>query len=66
MPRRLAERFLSMLPLRIIELPFAAMQFRMQLLWHDRTHADPGSRFFRELVLRCLGTPPEARKSMRN
>ncbi|SRR5216683_181324 len=31
MPRRLAERFLSMLPLRIIESPFPPMEFRMQL-----------------------------------
>jgi hypothetical protein len=25
------------------------------LVWHERTHADPGARAFRELVLEAVG-----------
>jgi DNA-binding transcriptional LysR family regulator len=66
MPRRLAERFLSVLPLRLLELPVPPMEFPMQLLWHDRTHADAGSQFFRELVLRCLKPSPRRTRRTRN
>jgi DNA-binding transcriptional LysR family regulator len=60
MPRRLAERFRGALPLAVLELPAPPLRFDMQLLWHERTHADPGSRHFRELVLRSLA-PRRAR-----
>lgn len=50
MPRRLAKHFTAMLPLRIVSSPLPPMTFRMQLIWHDRTDSDGGSRFFRSLV----------------
>ena len=55
LPRRLAELFVRQLPLRIVSLPAPPMTFRMQLLWHERTHDDEGARFFRALVASCVG-----------
>jgi hypothetical protein len=31
--------------------------FRMQLLWHERTHADEGAHFFRSLILAVVRAP---------
>jgi hypothetical protein len=30
----------------------------MQLQWHERTHRDPGSRYFRELVVEAAREGP--------
>jgi DNA-binding transcriptional LysR family regulator len=62
MPQRLAERFAELLPLRIVDLPGPTLQFDMHLFWHERTHDDPGSGYFRELVLECLRRPPARRR----
>ncbi len=63
-PRRLAETLVRQLPLRIAPLPIPAMTFQMQLLWHERTHADAGARAFRRLILDAVRMPkrkPRAR-----
>ncbi len=53
-PRRTAEVFCKMLPLKIVEADFELPSIDMALTWHSRTDADAGSRYFRKLVLRCL------------
>lgn len=50
MPRRVAEQLAHRLPLRVARLPAPAMQIQLQLVWHARTHEDPGAIAFRELV----------------
>jgi DNA-binding transcriptional LysR family regulator len=50
-PRRLARTHASLLPLQLLDLPVPSFQFPMQLQWHERTHRDPGSRYFRERVV---------------
>jgi DNA-binding transcriptional LysR family regulator len=55
LPRRLAERLVRQLPLRIVEMPIPAMPFRIRLHWHERTDADAGSRLFRSIVVEALG-----------
>jgi len=50
MPRRLAERFRTMLPVQILPIPGAPLRYEQHLIWHERTHRDPGSLAFRELV----------------
>jgi DNA-binding transcriptional LysR family regulator len=50
MPRRLAARFVRKLPLVIVEPAMPPITFRIQLVWHERTDGDEGSRFFRSLV----------------
>jgi DNA-binding transcriptional LysR family regulator len=56
-PRRLAERFRTMLPVQIIPLPSASLQYQQHLIWHERTHRDPGSLAFRELVREAMRGP---------
>jgi DNA-binding transcriptional LysR family regulator len=53
-PRRFASAVAKHLLLRILELPFAPPKLSLSLLWHDRTHADPASRFFRDLIIQSL------------
>jgi DNA-binding transcriptional LysR family regulator len=61
LPRRSAETFVGMMALRIVELPFSAGPLITSLIWHTRTHADPGSRYFRELVIEALRVPELAK-----
>jgi DNA-binding transcriptional LysR family regulator len=63
MPRRLAERFTTILPLRILSIPAPALRFQQQLIWHERTHRDPGAIAFRELVCGVMLRPWRAKLS---
>jgi DNA-binding transcriptional LysR family regulator len=60
MPRRVAERLARTLPLRLVRLPAPPMPLQLQLIWHERTHRDPGAIHFRALVTRAIGGPPDA------
>ena len=51
MPRRMAASFLRQMPLTIVSMPIPPLSFRIQLVWHERTHSDEGARFFRSLVI---------------
>jgi DNA-binding transcriptional LysR family regulator len=48
------------LALRPVETPLARVSTRISLLWHERTHADPAQRFFRDLVVRATGATRSA------
>lgn len=61
LPRRAAEALCAMLPVRLMELTPKPPPLHMALIWHARTHADPGSRYFRELVIDTLQEDPAAR-----
>lgn len=61
MPAHLAQRLVKVLPLRILALPFPPLVFDMQMLWHERTHSDPGCKAFRELVTTAVR--PTARRA---
>jgi DNA-binding transcriptional LysR family regulator len=54
MPRRMATVFSRQMPLVTVKMPAPSLAFRMQLVWHERTRADAGARFFRSLVLVAL------------
>jgi DNA-binding transcriptional LysR family regulator len=56
-PRRLAERFRTMLPLRILVIPGPTLHFQQQLLWHERTHRDPGATALREVITGAMSRP---------
>jgi DNA-binding transcriptional LysR family regulator len=56
MPRRMATAFLRQMSLTTVALPVPPLPFRIQLMWHERTHADAGARFFRSLILAAVGT----------
>ena len=61
MPRRLAQRFTTILPLKILTIPAPSLRFQQQLIWHERTHRDPGAVTFRELVCEIMRRPWRAR-----
>jgi DNA-binding transcriptional LysR family regulator len=49
-PRRTAEAFSKMLPLKIVEPEFELPRIDSAMFWHARTDADKGARYFRQLV----------------
>jgi DNA-binding transcriptional LysR family regulator len=61
MPRRLADRFATILPLRTLAIPAPALRFEQQLIWHERSHRDPGAIAFRELVCNVMRRPWRAK-----
>jgi DNA-binding transcriptional LysR family regulator len=64
LPARAARAFCEFLPLKLIELPAFLNQpkVNMALLWHPRSDADPGARYFRRLVMEaCRETAPAQR-----
>jgi DNA-binding transcriptional LysR family regulator len=59
-PLRVAEIYCAHFPLRIVRATFATPTLTTSLLWHERTHADPGCAFFRDLIVKALASPPAA------
>lgn len=56
-PRRIAERFATMLPLRVLSFANPPLRFEQHLVWHERTHRDPGSAMVRDLVREVTRRP---------
>jgi DNA-binding transcriptional LysR family regulator len=54
LPRSLVDVFGARLGLGRVKAPAPRMTVPMYLTWHDRTHADPGMVFFRELLRRAV------------
>jgi DNA-binding transcriptional LysR family regulator len=50
LPSRAAEVLCRILPIRIAPATFPLPTMSMSMTWHERTDADPGARYFRELV----------------
>ncbi|WP_242588510.1 hypothetical protein [Corallococcus macrosporus] len=42
------------LGVRGVNAPVPAHTVKLALCWHDRTHADPAARYFRDLVRRAV------------
>jgi DNA-binding transcriptional LysR family regulator len=51
MAARLAASFASVLPLRLLELPFELPPVRPSMLWHERNDDDPAHAWFRSRIL---------------
>lgn len=49
-PSRIARQFQKLTPLRIFEPPLEIPPFSVAQFWHERVHADPVHRWFREHV----------------
>lgn len=64
-PRRVAERIAPMAELAIVEPPVPSFRFRIHLLWHERTHADPVLALFREIALDTMGERPRKKRAAR-
>ena len=65
MPRRMAAAFLRQMPLTTVAMPVPAVRFRMQLVWHERTHQDAGAQFFRALIVDAVRTRSKVLNSHR-
>ena len=54
LPHRFAKLMCGLLPLRVVPTLFPVPKIGIALVWHERTDADPGARFFRRLVADTL------------
>jgi DNA-binding transcriptional LysR family regulator len=55
-PRSIAEYYIRIENLRIVEPPINIKPFPIQQFWHPRFHTDPAVRWLRESVVRLFGT----------
>lgn len=55
LPGRVAEVLCRLLPLKVVATTFPLPKMGMSLVWHERTDADPGGRYFRDLVVKAAG-----------
>jgi hypothetical protein len=46
-----------MLPVQILPMPGAPLHYQQHLISHERTHRDPRSLAFRELVSQVMWSP---------
>ncbi|MDF0493634.1 MULTISPECIES: LysR family transcriptional regulator [Bradyrhizobium] len=53
-PRRAAENFSGDPRLRLIEPPLELPNFDYRMVWHERTHSEPGHAWLRRLVLKAV------------
>lgn len=62
MPRELAERLSTLLPLDLYEAPMPLPKTEVLMVWHQRQSARPAHRWLREQIVEVLapyaGTPP--------
>ena len=65
MPRRMAAAFIHQMALVTVAMPVPAVRFRIQLVWHERTHQDAGAEFFRELILAAVRTRSKVADAIR-
>jgi DNA-binding transcriptional LysR family regulator len=54
--RRLARAHAARFDVLLCEPPLSLGSRRARMVWHERTHRDPGARFFRQVVLEAAGT----------
>lgn len=59
-PDRLAKLCCRLLPLKIVPAAFPLPRLTTVMVWHERTDADPGARYFRRLVAQAVGAATAA------
>ena len=50
---RIGRRFASTAKVRVLQPPVDLPSYAVAMIWHEKDHADPAHRWFRELVLRA-------------
>lgn len=55
--RRLAEAFARLLPIRILDAPFAVPPLEQTVQWHEYSGTDPGLMWVRDRIVETLGDP---------
>lgn len=56
MPRRLAERFVNLMPLAIWPLPFEYPEYDLKMYWHARYHHDAANIWLRQVTVAAMFT----------
>jgi DNA-binding transcriptional LysR family regulator len=54
LPSRAAEVLCGAFPIRIARTTFPLPSMDISVMWHERTHADPGAQYFRRLVANAV------------
>ena len=54
LPERVAELAVRLLPLKQVTAVFPLPRLTTAMVWHERTEADPGARYFRKLVAEAV------------
>src|SRR5215475_9079219 len=57
LPSRMADLCISLLPLKRVRAMFPLPRMNTVMVWHERTHEDPGAKLFRDIVLECGRAP---------
>jgi DNA-binding transcriptional LysR family regulator len=60
LPDRLARLYTQLLPLKIMSATFPLPRLQTMMVWHERTDADAGARFFRNLIEDAVKRPSRA------
>jgi DNA-binding transcriptional LysR family regulator len=53
-PNRLAEAFVSHVPIKVLPLPISIPPFDIRIYWHERYHHDPALRWFRTAFVKVF------------
>ena len=53
-PSRLAEAFVSHVPIKVLPLPISIPPFDIRIFWHERYHHDPALRWFRTAFVKLF------------
>ncbi|WNG36956.1 LysR family transcriptional regulator [Archangium violaceum] len=64
LPSRMAEPFVQPLGLVVLPPPLEIAGFSMHMFWHERTHYDPGHRWFREQIA-LMAQPVRAERPLK-
>ncbi len=60
LPERFAKLCCEILPVKIVPAEFPLPRAKTVMVWHERTDADAGARFFRELVVEAVSEASRA------
>ena len=50
-PRKLADKMSSLVPIKILELPLEIVSFTPSMIWHERQHNEPSHIWLRKLIM---------------
>ncbi len=57
LPEKVARRFARFLDIEVFAPSLPLRPFKIEMMWHDRTHSHPLQRWFRELVIETCSSP---------
>jgi DNA-binding transcriptional LysR family regulator len=58
MPSRVADQFVKMLPIKLLQPPLKLPAYDIRIFWHERFHGDPASRWLRGVLVDLFAEAP--------